>query len=109
MRSQDAPFLVRPLLSGVYSRELAWELREGRTGRRWRGTYPGSAYRRMYEGVTALVSPDWERDVRAFFAARRIELGGKTLDQYLEQQRVAVRFQERESAALAGYLARTPR
>ena len=60
----------------------------------------------MYEGVTALVSPEWERDVRDFFTSRGIVLGGKTLDQYLEQLHVAVRFQERESAALAACLAR---
>jgi puromycin-sensitive aminopeptidase len=71
--------------------------------------YPGSAYRRLYEGVTALVSPEWERDVREFFERNSITLGGKTLEQYLEQLRVAVRFQERESGALAAYLARPPR
>ena len=32
-------------------------------------------------------------------------LGGKTLEQYLEQLRIAVRLQEREAAALAAYLA----
>ena len=58
----------------------------------------------LYEGVTALVSPGWEAEVRAFFPEHRIELGGKTLEQYLEQLRVAVRFQEREAAALAAYL-----
>jgi puromycin-sensitive aminopeptidase len=63
----------------------------------------------MYEGVTALVSAEWERDVRSFFAERGIVLGGKTLEQYLEQLRVAVRFQERETPALAPYLARAAR
>ena len=33
-----------------------------------------------------------------------IELGGKTLEQYLEQLRVAVRFQGREAPALSAYL-----
>jgi puromycin-sensitive aminopeptidase len=47
--------------------------------------------------------------VRAFFPAHGIELGGKSLEQYLEQLRVAVRFQEREGAALAEYLARVAR
>jgi hypothetical protein len=36
-------------------------------------------------------------------------LGGKTLEQYLEQLQIAVRFQEREGTALAGYLAKPPR
>ena len=71
--------------------------------------YPGSAYRRMYEGVTGLVGPEWERDVREFFASRKIVLGGKTLEQYLEQLQIAVRFREREAEALAVYLAKPPR
>ena len=108
VRSQDAPFLMRAMLSGVHSRGPAWDF----VKQHWQTMakqYPGSAYRRMYEGVTALISPEWERDVNEFFPSRGIVLGGKTLDQYLEQLRVAVRFQQRESAALAGYLARPPR
>jgi puromycin-sensitive aminopeptidase len=71
--------------------------------------YPPGAYRRMYEGVTGLVSPAWEAEVRAFFPERKIELGGKTLEQYLEQLRVAVRFQAREGLALVSYLGPTGR
>ena len=63
----------------------------------------------MYEGVTSLIGAEWERDVRAFFADNAIELGGKTLAQYLEQLRVAVRFQEREGPTLTPYLARAAR
>jgi len=108
VRSQDAPFLMRALLVGVHSRSLAWEYLQAN----WETMakqYPGSAYRRMYEGVTALVSPDWERQVAEFFTSRKIVLGGKTLEQYLEQLRIAVRFQEREGAALGAYLAKPPR
>jgi puromycin-sensitive aminopeptidase len=108
VRSQDAPFLLRSMLSGVYSRALTWEF----VKEHWQEMakqYPGSAYRRMYEGVTALISPEWERDVNEFFASRAIVLGGKTLEQYLEQLKVGVRFQAREATSLAVYLARTPR
>jgi puromycin-sensitive aminopeptidase len=108
VRSQDAPFLLRSMLSGVHSRALAWEF----VKQHWQEMakqYPGSAYRRMYEGVTALISPEWEGDVNEFFTSRGIVLGGKTLDQYLEQLKVGVRFQAREGTALAAYLARTPR
>jgi puromycin-sensitive aminopeptidase len=107
VRSQDAPFLVRALLGSVYAREMAWSFVKEHWATMER-LYPPSAYRRLYEGVTALVRPDWEQDVRDFFAGHGIDLGGKTLDQYLEQLRVAVRFQEREAGALAGYLARMP-
>ena len=108
VRSQDAPFLIRSMLGSVYARALAWDF----VKEHWEAMarqYPGSAYRRLYEGVTMLVSPDWERDVQDFFERNKIILGGKTLEQYLEQLRVAVRFQEREAAALAAYLARPPR
>jgi puromycin-sensitive aminopeptidase len=108
VRSQDAPFLMRALLVGVHSRGLAWEYVKANWQTMAR-QYPGSAYRRMYEGVTALVSPEWEQDVKAFFETNRIVLGGKTLEQYLEQLRIAVRLQEREAAALAAYLAKPPR
>jgi puromycin-sensitive aminopeptidase len=108
VRSQDAPFLMRALLASVYGRGLAWEF----VKTHWETMvqqYPGSAYRRMWEGVTALISADWERDVRDFFSSRGIVLGGKTLEQYLEQLHVAVRFQEREREGLAAYLGRPRR
>ncbi|HSB40887.1 MAG TPA: M1 family metallopeptidase [Methylomirabilota bacterium] len=108
VRSQDAPFLMRALLVGVHSRGLAWEYVKAN----WQAMarqYPGSAYRRMYEGVTALVSPAWEQEVLAFFETNRIVLGGKTLEQYLEQLRIAIRLQEREAPTLAAYLSKPPR
>ena len=105
MRSQDAPYVIRSLLVSVYGRGLAWDF----VKRNWQTMarqYPESAYTRMYEGIAGLVSADWEREVRAFFADNKIDLGGKTLQQYLEQLRVAVAFQEREAEALAAYLSR---
>jgi puromycin-sensitive aminopeptidase len=68
--------------------------------------YPKHGLRRMAEGVTGLTTPELERDVHAFFRERKIEFGGKTLEQYLEQLRIAVSLREREGAALAQYLAR---
>ena len=60
----------------------------------------------MAEGVIGLATPEQERDVHAFFRGRDVDFGGKVLEQYLEQLRIAVRLRERESAALATYLAR---
>jgi len=105
VRSQDAPFLVRSLLMNIYAREMAWtfvkehwEVMERR--------YPSlSGLRRLCEGVTGLTTPDLEADVRRFFASRNISLGGKTLEQYLEQLHIAVEFAGRDGADLAGYLA----
>jgi puromycin-sensitive aminopeptidase len=108
VRSQDAPFLLRALLGSVSGRALAWEFVKTHWETMVR-QYPPSAYRRIWEGITALVSPEWERDVHAFFESRRIVLGGKTLEQYLEQLRVAVSFQEREGERLTAYLGRIKR
>jgi puromycin-sensitive aminopeptidase len=105
IRSQDAPYVVRAMLASVWARGLAWEFVKGH----WetmRRLYPPSAFRRLFDGVSALVRPEWEAEVRAFFPAHGIELGGKILDQYLEQLRVAVRFREREAGRVAAYLRR---
>lgn len=106
VRTQDAPFLVRDLLMGAHSRELAW----GFVKEHWEEMerrYPSqSGIRRLCEGITGLATPALERDVRAFFATRNVAFGGKTLLQYLERLRVAVAFQERETAPLEVYLAR---
>jgi len=105
VRVQDGPFLIRALLTSVYARELAW----GFVKERWETLAqrfpPKSGLRRMCEGITALATPELEADVQAFFGSRGITLGGKTLEQYLEQLRVAVAFGEREGAALRAYLA----
>jgi puromycin-sensitive aminopeptidase len=102
IRSQDAPYVVRAMLVSVWARGLAWEFVKGH----WetmRRVYPPSAFRRLFDGVSALVRPEWEAEVRAFFPAHQIELGGKILEQYLEQLRVAVRFREREAGRVAAY------
>ena len=65
------------------------------------GTADDAAVRAAVEAVERA-----RRDVHAFFQARRPQFGGKTLEQYLEQLRIAVRLRERESAALGTYLAR---
>jgi len=105
IRSQDAPYVIRSLLGSVYGRGLAWDF----VKQNWQAMarqYPESAYTRMFEGIAGLVGVEWERDARAFFADNKIDLGGRTLAQYLEQLRVAVAFQEREAEPLAAYLSR---
>ncbi len=54
----------------------------------------------MCDGIISLATPELERDVRDFFTTRKIDLGGKTLDQYLEQLRIAVTFRNRERRSL---------
>ena len=104
-RTQDAPFVVRSLLTSVYGRELAWEFVKANWETMER-QYPKAGLRRLAEGVIGLATPELERDVRSFFEVRKPEFGGKTLEQYLEQLRIAVRLREREATALGEYLAR---
>jgi puromycin-sensitive aminopeptidase len=66
--------------------------------------FPKQGLRRMCGGIVNLATPELERDVLMFFAARKIDLGGKTLDQYLEQLRIAVTMQQRDGKQLSAYL-----
>ncbi len=102
-RTQDAPFMVRLLLMSVYGREAAWTFVKTNWDTMDR-LYPKQGLRRMCEGVIGLATPALERDVRKFFRERKIDLGGKTLAQYLEQLRIAVAFRERAGKALELYL-----
>jgi puromycin-sensitive aminopeptidase len=104
IRTQDAPFVARALLMSVDVRELAWQFVKTHWDTMDR-LYPKHGLRRMCDGVTALATPELERDVHAFFGDRRIDLGGRTLEQYLEQLRIAVALREREGKALSAYLA----
>lgn len=104
IRTQDAPAIIRSLLMSVDSRELAW----CHVKTHWdemNRAYPVPGIRRMCEGITGLATAELERDVHQFITARKIELGGKTLQQYLEQLRIAVVFRDRERAGLHEYLA----
>ena len=103
IRTQDAPFVARAVLMNVHVRELAWQFIKERWDTMDR-LYPKHGLRRMCEGVTALATPALEEDVRRFFSERNIDLGGKTLAQYLEQLRIAVTLRGRELEALVGYL-----
>ena len=106
VRTQDAPFLVRDLLMGVHSREIAWAFVKDHWGEMER-LYPSqSGLRRLCEGITGLATPELEQEVRAFFEPRSVTFGGKTLMQYLERLRIAVAFREREMVPLRVCLAR---
>ncbi len=105
IRTQDAPFVLRTMLMSVYGRWLAWRF----VKEHWEEMnrlYPTNGVRRMCEGVIGLATPEGERDVTDFFRQRQVDLGGKTLAQYLEQLRIAVRLREREGPALHQYLSR---
>lgn len=102
-RTQDAPFLISAVMGNVHGRELAWAFVKNNWDQMDR-LFPKQGLRRMCGGIAALATPELERDVRAFFTSRKIDLGGKTLDQYLEQLRIAVNMQERDRKQLIAYL-----
>ncbi len=103
IRTQDAPFVVSAVMGNVRGRELAWNFVKKNWDRMDR-LFPKQGLRRMCGGFTALATPELERDVRDFCATRKIDLGGNTLEQYLEQLRIAVAFRDRESDRLAAHL-----
>ena len=103
MRTQDAPFVVSAVLGNVYGREQAWEFVKTNWDQMDQ-LFPKQGLRRMCGGVVALATAELERDVREFFLSRKIDLGGKTLDQYLEQLRIAVTFRNRERRSLRDLL-----
>lgn len=105
IRTQDAPFLVSAILGNVYGRELAWAFVKT-NWEKMDQLFPKQGLRRMCGGIVSLATPELEREVRDFFITSKIDLGGKTLEQYLEQLRIAVTVRERDSLALRTYLDR---
>jgi puromycin-sensitive aminopeptidase len=103
IRTQDAPFIIRLVLTNVYGRELTWNFVK-ENWERMDQLFPKQGLRRMLEGIAGLATPELEQDVHRFIAERKIDLGGKTLEQYLEQLRIAVAFRTREGKPLSLYL-----
>ena len=103
IRTQDAPFLVSAILGNVYGRELAWDFVKT-NWEKMDQLFPKQGLRRMCGGIVNLATPELERDVREFFSSRGIDLGGKTLEQYLEHLRIMVSVRERDGIVLRQYL-----
>lgn len=103
IRVQDAPAVVSSVMGSVYGRELGWTFVKTNWDRMDR-LFPKQGLRRMCGGITGLVTAELERDVLRFFTSREIDLGGKTLEQYLEQLRIVVNFRETQAPHLHNYL-----
>lgn len=102
VRTQDAPYLVRAVMSNPAGKELAWSY----VKEHWQAMlerYPENAIVRLCEGVTVLTAPEQEKDVLEFFAKHEVKQAGQRLDQTLERLRMSVRFRQRESANLLAY------
>ncbi len=104
IRTQDAPIIVSALLQNVYGRTLAWEF----VKKRWDDmdrAFPKNGLRRMCGGIVGLATPELQQDVRNFFTSKKIDLGGKTLEQYFEQLHIVVAFREQTLESIRNSLA----
>lgn len=106
VRTQNAPYLMRSLLLNTDGREHAWDFFKQHWDEMLK-QYPDNSIVRMCEGITALVTPALEADVRQFFAAHPVKQGAKTMEQHLEKLRIAVTCKQHEEASLQAYFART--
>jgi puromycin-sensitive aminopeptidase len=107
IRTQDAPIVVSAVLHNVYGRTIAWAFLK----KHWEDMdrlFPKNGLRRMCGGIVGLTTPELQQDVHEFFASRKIDLGGKTLQQYLEQLQIVVAFREQALGAIREYLAGMP-
>jgi puromycin-sensitive aminopeptidase len=105
VRTQNAPYLMRSLLMNTEGRERAWTFMKEHWDEMLR-QYPDNSIVRMCEGITALVTPELEADVKRFFAAHPVKQGTKTMEQHLEKLRIAVACKQREATNLEAYFAR---
>lgn len=99
VRTQNAPYLVRSVMMNTQGREAAWNF----VKERWPeivGRFPNVSITRMFEGLTALVSPHHLKEVQEFFLAHEIKQGRKIIEQHVEKLAVAVAFKQRESETL---------
>ena len=102
VRSQDAPYLIRGVMTNPEGATLAWEF----VKQHWdelNARFPENAIPRMVEGVTSLATPELEADVKHFFATHEVKQAGKHIEQHLERLHMSVLFRQREAASLKAY------
>jgi puromycin-sensitive aminopeptidase len=107
VRAQDAPALVNTLLANEAIAEETWDYVRAN----WDTLVPHvseTGLISMVSGVTALASKELEAEVSEFFAAHPVKGGDKAIAQSMEMLRVAVLFNERESAPLAAMFSPAP-
>jgi puromycin-sensitive aminopeptidase len=99
VRSQDAPFILRSMLSHRDHGFVAWT----KITEQWEAIlerYPSNSITRMLEGIDALSTPDASAAVHTFLADRPVPQGDQVLEQHLERNRVNLAFRSRVLAEL---------
>jgi puromycin-sensitive aminopeptidase len=94
VRTQNSPYLMRGILLNKDARERAWLFLKTHWDEMLR-QYPDNAIPRMCEGISGLVDPKLESDIKQFFAAHPVKQGAKQIEQHLERLRIAVACQDR--------------
>jgi puromycin-sensitive aminopeptidase len=103
VRTQDAPYVVRNVLTNPKGRERGWKFIVANWDK-MTAVFPMSGVSRMCDGITALVSPELETQVREFFGKHPVKGGEKAVKQYMEQLSIAVRLKQREQGSLEDLL-----
>jgi puromycin-sensitive aminopeptidase len=99
VRSQDAPYLIRRVLTERAHARAAWDF----IHREWtvmNERYPSNSIARMLEGVRTISDPTLATDVDAFVAEHPVPQGAKTVAQHLERMHVSVALAEREAGRM---------
>ncbi|MDP2669346.1 MAG: M1 family metallopeptidase [bacterium] len=94
VRTQNAPYLMRSLLLNISESDMVWSFMKSHWEEMCK-KYPDNSISRMCEGITALIKPELEADVKEFFAQNPVKQGKKQISQHLEKLRIAVLCKER--------------
>ncbi len=103
IRTQNSPFLLRRALINRGQGRLTWAF----IAENWSALvdlFASSHVVRIMEGIVALDTDADQRMVSAFFAEHDVPSGEQTLQQLLEQQRVAVALRNREAEGFRRFL-----
>ena len=98
--TQDVAMLLMRLLANPAATEATWAFMK----KHWktlRRRLPPMLVTRPIEGLVALATPAWRRDVAAFFRANPVPTGARAVRQTLEQMDLTAAFDARAAAALA--------
>lgn len=103
VRTQDAPQMVRALLMNPEGGDAAWAFLK----KNWQllvAAFPLQGIIRLCDGITALVNPELEPEIREFFQTNNVRGNEKALAQNLETLSIANRFLTREREAIKSLL-----
>ena len=100
VRTQDAPYTVRIMLSRRKVGPMVWKWCE----QHWptlMERFPDNSITRMFDGVSSQVDPALAEDVEAFMAQNKVPQAQKSIDQTIERLKVNVAWNQRNIGSLA--------